>query len=45
MFNDDKHDITDISWQLFARTGCINYYLFRNRLKEDKEKQIEKEKR
>ena len=40
-----KNDITDIAWLLFAQTGEINYYLFHSRLKEDKKKQIEREKR
>ncbi len=42
MFNDD---ISDLAWLLFVKTGGVNYYLFRNKLKEDKEKQIEREKR
>lgn len=39
------NDISDVAWLLFVKTGGVNYYLFRNRLKEDKEKQIEREKR
>ena len=40
----DNDDIAKLSWQLFVRTGGINYYLLHNQLAKDNRKNYKNKK-
>ena len=43
MYNND--DFSSLAWQLFVRSGGVNYYLLHKKTKSEQKKEIEKQKR
>ncbi len=43
--NDNNDDFSFLAWQLFVRTGAVNYYILHKKTKSEKKEEIEKQKR
>ncbi len=44
MYNNGD-DFSNLAWQLFAKTGALNFYLLHRDTKQEKKEEIEKQKR
>ena len=43
--NGDYDDFSFLAWQLFVKTGAVNYYVLHKKTKSQKQQEIEKQKR